>query len=277
MTMHTNGGCTMVNKNCQGEGGCGTETGGSASFSDGFNNAQGGVYAMEWTSSAINIWFFPRSSIPNGATGSNPDPSSWGNPTASFQGGPGCTIDDHFKNNNIVFDTTFCGDWAGSIWAQDTTCSAKAATCQDYVQNHPEAFESAYWSINSLKVYSDNGNAAPAQAAPVPSPSPKAAEPVAQPTATSTKPVVPATTPTATANEGNVGRGSSTPGGTVTENPTTGGPGKRELDGSPFSSVVEQPAVTRREGTEEVVVKRGGVGRHLRRHAKAGHAHHRHS
>lgn len=117
MTLHSNSGCTMVNKNCQGNQGCGVQQGGPASFGDGFNAANGGVYAMEWTSTAINIWFFGRNNIPAGATGANPDPSTWGSALASFQGGSGCNIDDHFKNNNIVFDTTFCGGWAGTSQA----------------------------------------------------------------------------------------------------------------------------------------------------------------
>lgn len=115
MTLHSNAGCSMVNENCQGNQGCGVQEGGPASYGDGFNAAKGGVYAMEWTSSAINMWFFGRNNIPNGATGANPDPSTWGNPTASFQGGSNCNIDDHFKDNQIVFDTTFCGDWAGEL------------------------------------------------------------------------------------------------------------------------------------------------------------------
>jgi len=156
MTVHTSAGCTLMNENCEGNTGCGVQNGGATSFGDGFNNANGGVYAMEWTSDAINIWFFSRSSIPAGATGDTPDPSTWGNPTASFQGGSGCDIDQHFANNNIVFDTTFCGDWAGQLFGSDPSCSSKAATCQDYVANNPSAFAEAYWTINSLKVYSQD-------------------------------------------------------------------------------------------------------------------------
>ncbi|KAL8718322.1 MAG: hypothetical protein Q9181_008219 [Wetmoreana brouardii] len=115
---------------------------------------------MEWTSGAINIWYFPRDhGLPSDVLGPNPNPSAWGTATASFAGGSGCDIDQHFMNNNIVFDTTFCGDWAGAVWGQDSTCSALAGSCQDYVQNHPEAFAEAYWTVNSLKVYQDNGNA----------------------------------------------------------------------------------------------------------------------
>jgi len=61
-------------------------------------------------------------------------------------------------NHNIVFDTTFCGDWAGSVWSSDATCSALASTCQDYVANNPGDFVDAYWLINSLKVYQQSGS-----------------------------------------------------------------------------------------------------------------------
>jgi hypothetical protein len=40
-------------------------------------------------------------------------------------------------------------------------CSTKAITCQAFVQNNPSAFTDAYWSVNSLKVYQDNGVASP--------------------------------------------------------------------------------------------------------------------
>ncbi len=67
---------------------------------------------MQWTSDAIKIFFFPRTgTIPADIEAGNPDPSTWGTPTASFSGG-NCDIDANFMNHNIVFDTTFCGQWA---------------------------------------------------------------------------------------------------------------------------------------------------------------------
>ncbi|KAL8778360.1 MAG: hypothetical protein Q9213_007448 [Squamulea squamosa] len=161
MTLHSGPGCTLAGSSCQGGSGCPIKPQGSNNYGTGLNNAGGGVYAMEWTSGSINIWFFPRNSIPGDVSSANPNPSAWGAATASFVGGDNCNIDQHFMNNNIVFDTTFCGDWAGAVWSQDGTCSALAGTCQEYVQNHPEAFADAYWTINSLKVYQDNGNAPP--------------------------------------------------------------------------------------------------------------------
>src|SRR5271170_1477062 len=56
-----------------------------------------------------------------------------------------------------VFDTTFCGDWAGSVWSGDAVCASQAPSCQSFVQNNPSAFTDAYWLVNSLKVYQSNG------------------------------------------------------------------------------------------------------------------------
>ncbi len=131
------------------------------------------------------------------------------------------------------------------------------------MKNNPSAFESAYWTINSLKVYTSSG---------------------------STQNLSPAT-------PGNVGLGSSTPDGPITENPTRKEKraavpaavvaetsdgnvslevGKREID-TPFNSVVEQPTVTKRsiaDGGEEMYIKKGKVIRHLRRHQMGGFGHH---
>lgn len=172
MAMHTSEGCTITNTgafsgtletdDCYVDAadqasntGCSIRSGDDSSFGSGFNSAGGGVFATEWTSEAISIWFFSRGSIPSDITSGNPDPSGWGLPQGQFTGG--CDIDDKVKNQQLVFDLTFCGDWAGQVWSTDATCSAKASTCQDYVQNNPSAFQDTYWLINSLKVYSENG------------------------------------------------------------------------------------------------------------------------
>jgi hypothetical protein len=172
MTLHTADGCSITNNgdfsgsvvtpqcgvDASGQAtnaGCQILTSNSATYGSGFNEGEGGVYATEWTSSAISIWFFARSAIPSDISAGSPDPTGWGNPLASFSGG--CDIDDFFMDHQIVFDTTFCGDWAGNVWTADATCSALASTCQDFVQNNPSAFEDAYWSVNSLMVYQSNG------------------------------------------------------------------------------------------------------------------------
>ncbi|GKT98671.1 unnamed protein product [Fusarium langsethiae] len=173
ITLHTGPGCTitnegsdqsttLVNDNCNAGGaseGCGQCTADNQNYGDGFNDIGGGVYATEWTSDHIAVWFFHRGRIPQDIQSGNPDPASWGTPTAKFNGGQGCNIDDHFRNNNIVFDTTFCGDWAGSpdVWNKNPE-TASLGECNDYVANNPSAFKNAYWLVNSIKVYSQDGS-----------------------------------------------------------------------------------------------------------------------
>jgi hypothetical protein len=106
---------------------------------------------MQWASTGIYVWFWKRGSIPSDITNGSPNTMSWGTPMASFSGS-GCDFDTAFKNHNLVFDTTFCGSWAGSVWPS-SSCSSLAATCDDYVANNPAAFANAYWLINSVKVY----------------------------------------------------------------------------------------------------------------------------
>lgn len=101
---------------------------------------------MQWTSEYIRVWFFPRDHVPEDITNKEPNPSSWGLPAANMMGD--CSIDEHFQQHNIVFDTTFCGEYAGSpnVWNSDTnTCAGETgyATCDAYVANHPEAFRDA--------------------------------------------------------------------------------------------------------------------------------------
>jgi len=49
---------------------------------------------------------------------------------------------------SIIFDITFCGDWAGNSYAT----SGCPGTCEERLQN-PKNFENATWIINDLKVY----------------------------------------------------------------------------------------------------------------------------
>jgi hypothetical protein len=108
---------------------------------------------MQWASNGIYIWFWQRGQVPAGITNGSPDTSHWGTPLASFSGS-GCDFASSFKNHNIIFDSTFCGSWAGqqSVW-DSGSCASLASSCNDYVSNNPSAFKDAYWLINSVKVY----------------------------------------------------------------------------------------------------------------------------
>lgn len=171
MTLHTSSGCAITNSggfsgsistsNCDVDAsgqsqnaGCQIVDPSTQSYGAGLNANNGGVFATQWTSAGISIWFFPRGSIPSDVSSGTPNPSGWGMPTAKFGGA--CDIGKRFKSQQIVFDTTFCGDWAGNTWSS-SSCASKAATCNAFVQNNPSEFKNAYWSVNSLKVYQDNG------------------------------------------------------------------------------------------------------------------------
>ncbi|KAF2679039.1 glycoside hydrolase family 16 protein, partial [Lentithecium fluviatile CBS 122367] len=139
---------------------------GVATYGTEFNNAGGGVYAMEWTDQAITVWFFPRNSTgiaqfssssnatsgSNSTAGSSLDASTFGTPLAKFSGS-GCDFTQRFKDLKIVFDTTFCGEWAGKVWDQGCAAKTGVATCQEYVQNNPEVFANAYWEVGGLRWY----------------------------------------------------------------------------------------------------------------------------
>ncbi|MCJ1435900.1 hypothetical protein MMC27_005276 [Xylographa pallens] len=212
MTLHTSDGCSANSPasaftgqqntyNCyvkaanQSENeGCGFSTTASNSYGTGFNNNGGGVYAMEWTSNYIQIFFWPGGSAPSDALGDTPNPSGWGRPAAIFQGD--CDIDQYFMDQQITFDMTFCGSWAGAAWGGN--CAAQNGnSCNAFVQNTPSAFKETYWSVNSLRVYqnSPTSNTAPSAASkPQPAAIPAAisvassAAPASQPTSTASTP-----------------------------------------------------------------------------------------
>lgn len=171
MTLHTSAGCRVQNTGFKGKmatsncdvndpnqdknAGCGIHAEDTASFGQGFNAAGGGVYATEITDADVKIWFFPRSRIPADITATQPDPSTWGTPSAAFKGE--CNISERLKNLSLVFDTTFCGDWAGKTWSS-SSCGAKAPTCQAFVKANPQAFSEAYWLVNGVRVYQAGSN-----------------------------------------------------------------------------------------------------------------------
>jgi len=167
MTLHSGPGCSMpsnwnqvgkqVSTDCNsangnnGNQGCAVQASNANSFGAGFNNNGGGVFAMQWETSGVYIWFFQHGQVP-GDIPANPDPSKWGTPGASFPfagTGPGTCPTSEFKDQQIVIDNTFCGDWAGNTFNSDG-CSG---SCQAFVQNNPKSFQEAYWAIRYISVY----------------------------------------------------------------------------------------------------------------------------
>ncbi|KAF2494793.1 hypothetical protein BU16DRAFT_550608 [Lophium mytilinum] len=165
VTLHTTKGCEMdrkrketgkvLHKDCyngtNSNAGCGVQ-GADDTFGQAFNTNGGGVYAMEWRSAGIRVWFFSRSKIPSDLTiGSSPDPSSWGTALADFPN-TDCSISSHFRNQSIIANIDLCGDWAGSTEVYSTQGGCPG-TCTDFVTTNATAFETAFWEWNSWKVY----------------------------------------------------------------------------------------------------------------------------
>ena len=167
MALHTSPNCAIssssgalfnpTSQNCDanvdGNVGCSFKHNDNRSYGSGFNAAGGGVYAMEWNSAGISIWFWPRGAAPGDVLADRPNPGNWGAPAARWAG-TGCDWDGKFREHNLIFDTTFCGDWAGAVYGD---CAGTGQTCQAFVQNNPGAFRDAFWKVNALKVYQDNG------------------------------------------------------------------------------------------------------------------------
>lgn len=151
-TLHTSPGCVpsvgpggetgrrVANADCGAGGGfngCGVESTNPTSYGTAFNANGGGVYAALWTNSGIKVWYFASRDVPTNIRNGNPDPNSWGTPAANF--GPGCDYGARFRDLSIVFDITFCGDWAGGVWGQ-TSCARVNPSCNAYVASQPQSF-----------------------------------------------------------------------------------------------------------------------------------------
>ncbi|KAI0825151.1 glycoside hydrolase family 16 protein [Trametes gibbosa] len=130
-----------------GNSGCGVTEWSRASYGPIFDAQGGGAFAMKWDDEGIAVWSFYRAAIPQDVLNGQPDPSSWGEPVAMLDPS-GCDPITNFVNHSIVFDLTFCGDWAGNSYAT----SGCPGTCSDRLID-PGNFVNASWDINSLKVY----------------------------------------------------------------------------------------------------------------------------
>jgi len=161
MTLHTGSNCAMGGRwqtgttygaNCDvsqtGNAGCGVGSGKPNSYGDPFNRAGGGAYVMERSNDRIKIWFFQKGQYPADLLSGNPNPCNFGQPDADFPLGGECSA-SHFGPQRIIFDITFCGDWAGNAYGG---CGGGMADCNGFVGYNPSAFQESYWLINSLRL-----------------------------------------------------------------------------------------------------------------------------
>jgi len=161
MTLHTDPGCTQssteaisglvlstdCDANIDSNSGCGITDPDTTSSGAGLAQAGGGVFAMLWDGSGVQIWHFARANVPDDINNGNPTPGDWGEPKAQWSSGT-CNPDEYLVSHSIVFDTTICGDWAGSAYAS----AGCPGTCETQVMD-PNNFQTASWEINYVAVY----------------------------------------------------------------------------------------------------------------------------
>lgn len=170
-TFHTGEGCTiqasddmtakLVGQQCAVSGGsdndgCGMVDTSNPNYSYGkqFNEIGGGVFAHLWNDKGIQIWHFPKTSIPDDITAGKPSLADWGKPAAFLPNGASCDTGTHFKGHNLVIDTTLCGDWANATY---TGAGCPGTSCADAVKD-PKNYKTAKWKINYIAVYSAGGS-----------------------------------------------------------------------------------------------------------------------
>jgi len=124
------------------------------SMGPGFNQGGGGTYAAEWAPRRgyFRTWFWPRGQVPDDVRQGAPTPDAWGTPFSFFGLGPSCPK-EHFARMHMMFDLSFCGDWAGGTFPRDCPRFAERMTCEELVAFHPEELQEAYWSLRALDVY----------------------------------------------------------------------------------------------------------------------------
>ena len=91
--------------------------------------AGGGTIATQWLERSITVWFFQRGQEPADLNGEHPQPETWGVPHAAFPLEANCAS-THFEDLQLVFDTTFCGGFAGGN-AYSETCHDAPLPCRD--------------------------------------------------------------------------------------------------------------------------------------------------
>ena len=120
------------------------------SFGPTFNQANGGVYAMNWDTNGMKVWFFPRSNIPQDLAAGSPDLASFPEPDIFYAFGAGTCDPSFFQRMKMIINLTFCGDFAAapSLFNARDQCPG---TCNDFVAQNPDGLSEAFWSINSIK------------------------------------------------------------------------------------------------------------------------------
>ncbi|KAL5498488.1 hypothetical protein ACEPAH_1841 [Sanghuangporus vaninii] len=178
MALHTTAGCyhstppqqlgTSNAENSDGEdtsdcstpSGCTVTETKEASFGSAFALQGGGVWAVQFDVAGVYIWYFPRSQIPASiqaltSTSGIESLDDWGMPSAAYPN-TSCDFTQSFTGQQLVFDMTLCGDWAGVDAVYNATCANTGPTGQCYMDNvigSGSNYDDAYFEIRHLRAY----------------------------------------------------------------------------------------------------------------------------
>ncbi|KAI1796360.1 concanavalin A-like lectin/glucanase domain-containing protein [Ganoderma leucocontextum] len=159
MALHTSTGCTVNSTDCSQSSGCTVTETQDNSYGQGFATAGGGVWATQFDTTGINIWFWSRNNVPDSVKSANNtiDPSSWGTPSAAYPSDSSCDISNFFTPQQLVLDITLCGDWAGeaSVYGQTCGTSGQVNATSCYLENviNSGDYSSAYFEISYVKAF----------------------------------------------------------------------------------------------------------------------------
>ncbi|KIY48424.1 glycoside hydrolase family 16 protein [Fistulina hepatica ATCC 64428] len=190
--LHTTSGCTHHTSSnqlgtseevdCSQASGCTVIENKENSAYTGFVEAGGGVWAVQFDVAGIFIWFWSvrfsrsytstiwitkhlqRPDVPLSVTNSTStsaitDLTQWGPPSASYLADT-CNITEYFTPQNLIFDITLCGTWAGLEEVYYPSCGSAGPTglCyNDMVVGSGLKFSEAYFEIKYLRAYTTGG------------------------------------------------------------------------------------------------------------------------
>ncbi|KAH8920950.1 glycoside hydrolase family 16 protein [Atractiella rhizophila] len=165
-TLHTTAGCTqsgspltgsVLATNCDwtvnGNAGCSIKDNTANSYGQSASNVGGGVWAVLYDDTGVYYWHFPRGSIPSDISVGNttPHPANWGTPVGVWSSSTCPT--SFIGAQNLIFDITLCGDWAGATFSS----AGCGSDCTAFVQTGSN-FVNAYWEVGYVRVFSGSGS-----------------------------------------------------------------------------------------------------------------------
>jgi hypothetical protein len=187
VTLHTAKGCNMdvsgsestanqTSADCEdSDAGCSQGTTSANNYGAAFNANGGGVYVTEWASLSIGVWFFTRGSAAANAVinagAADLDVAEFGAPWLASRAIPAISPRDSKATTSFSTPTSveavstlkiavgthsLTSTGASIEFLKDETCASLADTCDAWVANNPDAFEDAYWLVNSVKIYARN-------------------------------------------------------------------------------------------------------------------------